>query len=239
MFTAVFGRRGSGKTTLIRAMIPQLKKPVVIIDVLGNFTGYEHEGKDWVDTETISGALEEMRAYCQDPGKHSGVIVVQTGDLDNAIDFLCSALWKIHGGTLVLDETDAFSIGQSAPCYDEAIRYGRNRGIDIVTGCRRPAEISKHITAAADRVYAFVTREPRDIEYYCDFLGDEIALQIPKLAPFHGVWVDFLTQENGTFKTDQDGKVTILKKQKENDAHTVNKPLQSTDSVIDTEDSVD
>lgn len=210
MLTAVFGRRGSGKTTLIRALVPQLKKPVVILDVLGNFQGYEHEGKEWTDATSIAGALAEIKAYCQAPENHGGIITLQTGDLDNAIDFLCSALWKIHGGTLVLDETDAFTICE-APCFDEAIRYGRNHGIDMVTGCRRPAEISKNITAAADRVYCFVTREPRDIDYYCEFLGDEIALQIPKLPPYHGIYSDFLEQKHGVFKTDIDGKITILK----------------------------
>lgn len=210
MLTAVFGRRGSGKTTLIRAMIPQLKKPVVILDVLGNFQGYEHENKEWLDATSLAEALQGIKDYCEKPEEHSGVITLQTGDLDNSVDFLCSALWKIHGGTLVLDEIDAISIAE-APCFDEAIRYGRNHGIDMVTGCRRPAEVSKNITAAADRVYVFVTREPRDIEYYCEFLGDDLALQIPRLPPYHGVWADFIQQNQGLFKTDENGKITILK----------------------------
>jgi hypothetical protein len=210
MLTAVFGRRGSGKTTMIRAMIPELKKPIVVIDVLGNFEGYEHDGQEWTDVDTIQDALNEIKNYCENSKEHSGVIVVQSGNLDNAIDFICSALWKIEGGTLVIDEVDAFSF-TDAPCYDEAIRYGRNRGIDVVTGCRRPAEISKQITAAADRVYCFVTREPRDIEYYREFLGDEIAFQIPKLPPYHGIYYDFLEQKHGVFKTDENGKITILK----------------------------
>lgn len=210
MFTAVFGRRGSGKTTLIRAMVPQLKKPVVILDVLGNFQEYESDGMEWSDTDSIQDCLGQIKAYCETPSEHSGVIVLQSGNLDSAIDFICSALWKIHGGTLVLDEADAFSFTDS-PCYDEAIRYGRNHGIDMVIGCRRPAEISKNITAAADRVYCFVTREPRDIEYFCDFIGEENAMQLQKLPTHHGVFVDFLEQKHGLYKTDIDGKIIILK----------------------------
>lgn len=197
---------------MIRAMVPQLKKPIIILDVLGNFQGYEHENQEWIDTQSISEALASLKAYCEKPSESSGIIVLQTGDLDNAIDFICSALWKIHGGTLVLDEADAFSTNMSeAPCYDEAIRYGRNHGIDMVIGCRRPAEISKNLTAAADRVYVFVTREPRDLDYFSEFLGDEIALQLPRLPPHHGIFTDFLEQKHGLFKTDEDGKLIILK----------------------------
>lgn len=216
MFTAVFGRRGSGKTTLIRALIPNLRKPVVVIDVLGNFQGYGHGTEDWLDVESIRDALEAVRAYCEAPDENPSVVVLTSGDLDNAIDFVCSALWKIQGGTLVIDETDAFSLAE-APCYDEAIRYGRNRDIDMVIGCRRPAEISKNITAASDRVYCFVTREPRDIDYYCEFLGDEIALQIPHLKPHHGMFVDFLEQKQGVFRTDIDGHIYHVKNTCKND----------------------
>jgi len=210
MFTAVFGRRGSGKTTLIRAMIPKLKKPVVILDVLGNFQGYESGGKEWYDATSTKDALLEIRSFLQKPQEHSGIISLQTGDIDNSIDFLCSALWKIHGGTLVLDEVDSISISD-APCFDEAIRYGRNHAIDVVTGARRPAEVSKNITAAADRVYCFATREPRDIEYYREFLGDDLAFQIPKLPQWHGIYSDFLEQKHGTFRTDALGNIQILK----------------------------
>lgn len=210
MVTAVFGRRGSGKTTLIRAAIPELKKPVLILDVLGNFSGYGDRDGDWADTDSIPGALGALKNYLEKPKEFPGVIVLQTGDLNNAIDYLCAALWKIHGGTLVLDEVDAIRVAD-APCFDEAIRYGRNHGIDIIFGCRRPAEVTKNLTAAADRVYCFATREPRDLDYYSEFLGDKVATIIPKLPQHHGIFCDFNEMTASTFKTDADGTVIMLK----------------------------
>jgi hypothetical protein len=210
MFEVVFGRRGSGKTTLIRAKIPTLKKPVIVIDVLGNFKGYRYNGQTPFQTESLGEAIIELQSWCRQPSKHSGYIIVEPADLNTTIDFMCSSLWAIEGGSLVLDEADAFSLSES-PCFDEAIRYGRNRGIDIITGCRRPAEISKNITAAADKVYCLSTREPRDIEYYRDFLGDETAFAVQNLPQWHGIIKDFSNNSTVLFRSDEQGKLTVLK----------------------------
>ncbi len=206
MLITVFGRRGSGKTTLIKRLIPAQKKPVIIVDVLGNYTGNEA----YIETQSHVEALQSLLEYVKDPNKHPGVIVVADSDMNRAVDYLCSALWKTEGGTLVLDEVDAISIAES-PCFDEAIRYGRNKGIDIITGCRRPAELSKNITAGADIAFCFNTHEPRDIDYYCDFLGEELALKLPHLPPHHGVFKDFAHQKTGLYRTDVEGKIHILK----------------------------
>lgn len=207
MLITVFGRRGTGKTTLLRKLIPVQKKPVIVLDVLGNFTDQDQ----WVITESYQDALLEIRAYIKSPKEHTGIIVVQDGDIGTALDFMCSALWKIGGGTLVLDEVDAFSTADS-PCFDEAIRYGRNRGIDVLTGCRRPAEISKNITAGADITFIFNTHEPRDIDYYREFLADsELAEKLPSIPEYHGVFKDFKSNKSGIFKTDVDGTIHLLK----------------------------
>jgi len=208
MLTIWFGRRGSGKTTSIRATIPEMKKPVIVLDVLGNYTGYQSNGKDWIDVDNATSALIALRNYIEKPDENSGIIVIQTGNIDTAMDFMCSALWKIHGGTLVCDEGDAITISDS-PCFDEAIRYGRNHGIDMVFGCRRPAEITKNVTAGADIIYIFNTHEPRDIEYYCDLLGDTLAYRIAALPPHYGVYRDFTEQKDGDFFADPTGKIHI------------------------------
>lgn len=231
MLITVFGRRGSGKTTLIRRLIPIQKKPVIIVDVLGNYTD-----EPWVITHSYLEALNEIQNYIKNPNEHLGIIVVADSDMSKATDYMCSALWKIDGGTLVLDEVDAISIPE-APCFDEAIRYGRNHGIDIITGCRRPAELSKNITAGADIAFCFNTHEPRDIDYYADFLGDESAEKLSTLPQHHGVFKDFKDLKVGVYKTDVTGKITILK---ENQVKTENIPkIENLSQVQSPENTVD
>ena len=216
MLICVFGRRGSGKTTIIRGMIPNLKKPIIIVDILDNYAPDPEKNPTntpWVGCDSHIQALQSLLEYVRDPKKHSGIIVVRCTDINICVDYMCSALWKIGGGTLVLDEADAFSSAE-APCFDEAIRYGRNRDISIITGCRRPAEISRNVTAGCDVAYCLVTHEPRDIEYYRDFLGDDLAFKLPELPPHHGIYKDFLHQRSGIFKADITGKISIVKNQK-------------------------
>lgn len=234
MLMTVFGRRGSGKTTLIRALIPNLKKPVIVIDILGNYDPDSFEGQKWkksqkglktetwVITESHIDAMSEIIAYMKDPKKHSGIIIVRDSDMNRCVDYMSAALWHKEGGTLVIDEADAIS-QKDAPCFDEAIRYGRNKGIDLITGCRRPAEISRNVTAGADIAYCLTTQEPRDIEYYCDFLGEEQALALKDLPTHHGIYRDFNKQTEGFFKTDESGKIQILRK--------VDKTSKATDSI--------
>lgn len=217
MLITVFGKRGSGKTTVIRDMIKDQKKPVVIIDVLGNFDPEADKiqekknpnNKKWVFCQNTPDAIDEIANYVDNPKSHPGVIVVQDGNIDRCTDFISSALWKIEGGTLIIDECDAIRIAD-APCFNELIRYGRNKGIDLITGCRRPAELDKNITAGADVIYCFTTHEIRDIDYFRVKFGDDLANTLPSLPPYHGIYIDYLNNVTGEYKSNERGEITIL-----------------------------
>lgn len=197
----VFGVRGSGKTTLIAGQIPDMKKPVVIIDVLGN-EKFDFEGA--VHVSETSQAIEEIAKSFEDPD-HSQIIVLRTSDYNAAVDWISSALWTSKGGTLVIDEGDAFDIPE-APCFDEIIRYGRNRGVSIIVGCRRPAEISKNITANANKIYCFITHEPNDLKYFTPVFGEK-ADELLSLPQFHGIFIDYDKGMIGNFYIDEQGKI--------------------------------
>jgi hypothetical protein len=243
MLKVVFGRRGSGKTTFIAHSIDEYKKPVIILDVLGNFgEGGPYHNPKWISTYSVSDALYELLRYRKEK-KHVGIIVLQDGDINRAVDFMSSALWKNRdchgedGGTLVLDEGDSVRVAD-APCFDEAIRYGRNRGIDLVVGCRRPAEISKNITAGADRAYLFTTHEPRDLEYYRDFLeDDDLAYSLGSLPPYHGIYRDFVGKKTMGFRTKSSGEIEYLSEHKKETAgkvesHFVRRPRKANPEPI-------
>jgi hypothetical protein len=209
MLNFIFVKLGSGKTTLIRDMIRSAKPPVVVIDVLGNFepTMVEND-ESWVLASSTTEALSIFRTLVDSPDTSAEVLVVQDGNIARAVDFLSSALWHAHAeGTLVIDECDAVSLAE-APCFDDLIRYGRNRGVDILTGCRRPAEISKNITAGADLFYCFTTHEPRDLDYFGKILGDEYAEKLPRLEKYHGIYIDYVDEKTGVFSTNLKGKIT-------------------------------
>ena len=212
MLTTVFGKRGSGKTTMIRKMISVARKPAIVIDVLGNYTpGQDGNPAEWKIARSTTEMLRELRAYSENIEDHIGVLVVQAPNVIEAVDFASSALWTLHGGTLVFDEADFVTLAE-APALDDLVRYGRNRGVDIITGCRRPAELSKNITAGSDRFLCFTTHEPRDIDYFSKLFGKEVAEELPKLKKHHGIYIHYPLECRGTYRTEASGAIKVLSK---------------------------
>lgn len=196
-----FGRRGSGKTTTIKGNLAYYKRPVLIVDVLGNFD----DDDEIIQTQSIGHAINEF-AKQKANSNESRPISLRTSDPQLAAEYFSSAIWKGRGGTLVLDEVDTIRY-KDGSCFDEYIRYGRNRGGDLITGCRRPAELDRNITAAANKFYCFSTHEPRDIEYFSDTLFGDEAWTLRNMPQFSGLFIDYDNKRKGTFHIDPEGNI--------------------------------
>ena len=199
-----FGKRGSGKTTVIKGQLNDCRGPVVIIDILGNFSS-----KEYIPTEDLKDCILKIKEfylkeknYEENPKK---IICLKTHDYNLAIDYISACLWEVNGGTLILDEVDCFEFSE-APCFDQIIRYGRNHDVDILTGCRRPAELSRNITAAANKFYCFGTHEPRDIDYFSEIFGDD-AYQLMSCPKYSGLFLDYDNELRGRFIVDSQGGI--------------------------------
>lgn len=208
MIICFFGKRGSGKTTAIKGQLKFCKPPIVILDVLGNFdqASLEKLGVHANQATSISDCLLKIAEYVKTKDDKFKTIVLQTSSPNDAANYISSALWEAHGGTMILDEIDSISMAE-AECFDQLIRYGRNRGVDVITGCRRPAEMSRNITAAANQVYCFRTNEPRDLDYFQATAFGERAEQLMDLPNYSGLWINHDDQTGGTFRIDESGNV--------------------------------
>ena len=199
MVVNIFGKRGSGKTTTIKGNIHFYRRPVVIVDILGNF-----DNPEYFHTKSISEAITQIKNYHQ--SKKPEIIVVQTGEYNLAVDYISAALWEINGGTLVLDEVDAISFSE-APCFDQIIRYGRNHNVDIITGCRRPAELERNISAAANKFYCFGTHDSRDIEFFQATVFGDYAENLQRVEKFNGIFINHDDNTMGQYRIDINGQV--------------------------------
>lgn len=232
MLVNIFGKRGAGKTHMIKHAIQNCEAPIIVLDILGNFDQIPES----YQTDSLSDALSTIKNYNRYEAASDNerefmdevapVIVLQPSDPDDAIDFVSALLWHERGGTLVIDEADGFSI-TNAPCFDQLIRYGRNRGVHVLTGCRRPYELNRNITAGANCIYIFQTQEPRDIDYFAKTLiGKEQAERLKNLPEYHGLFINYDKKTIGMFRTGLEGEVYILTENKihsSNDATTENK----------------
>lgn len=202
----IFGKRGSGKTTLIKGNLNNFPGPVVCLDILGNFND-----ESYIQLTSISETINNIKYYKEnkDDPEINKIIVLKPSDPNLAVEYISSALWNAECGTLVIDEADAFSMSE-APCFDQLVRYGRNKGINIVTGCRRPAEISRNITAGANKIFIFQTQEPRDVDYFESTVLGKDAEKLMNLLQFHGLWLDYDERTTGEFKIDLSGEILKL-----------------------------
>lgn len=214
-----FGRRGSGKTTTIRYQLKDCRPPVLIVDVLGNFNSeqFHAQGLPWdvYETDDLQEAILVIKDYKngkfskKDLARMPGgkfCLNLRTSDPSTGADYFSAAIWEINGGTLVLDEVDAVRMEEGS-CFDEYIRYGRNHAGDLLTGCRRPAELSRNITAAANKFYCFSTHEYRDIEYFRAQVFGDSAERLMTLPPYNGMFMDYDSRLTGTFLIDRQGRI--------------------------------
>jgi len=205
MLINFFGKRGAGKTTAINGQLQDCRGPVIVCDVLGNYLN-----KGYIEKSSTADAILWIEAWIKNPDQENKILVLQCADPNLSVDFMSAALWESGQGTLILDETDAFSIHE-AECFDQLIRYGRNRNIDLITGVRRPAEIPRNITAGANQIYAFQTQEPRDVDYFRTTLFGSRADELMVLQEFHGLFLDYDRKEIGEFRIDKNGTIFKLK----------------------------
>lgn len=131
---------------------------------------------------------------------------LKTSDPATAADYFSAAIWEMKGGTLVLDEVDSIRMEEGS-CFDEYIRYGRNHSGDLLTGCRRPAELSRNITAAANKFYCFQTHEYRDIEYFRAQVFGDRAEELMTLPQFHGLFMDYDAKLTGKYLINRQGAI--------------------------------
>lgn len=212
-----FGKRGSGKTTSIRGQLEKCRPPVVVVDILGNFQN--NDENDYFQARDLSDAIEFIGNYVEDQNNNRldenthRICVVKAPDPDETIEYVSAALWQAGQGTLVIDEADEFDPRRN-PVFDNLIRYGRNRNIDILAGCRRPAEMDRNMSAAANKLFLFQTHEPRDIEYFEKTILGKRARQLMTLPDYHGVFVNYNNKTLGIFRIDEKGNVFILKDEK-------------------------
>ena len=99
-------------------------------------------------------------------------------------DFVNEVAWCAERLTLVWEEVDNWIDAGRLP--DHAFRIvnqGRHRNIRVIACARRPARVSRDLTANASRIVAFRTVEPRDVSYLREFMGPG-ADQLRDLAPY-------------------------------------------------------
>ena len=184
MVVIVFGRRGSGKSTLGKYLLRRRVRDQGSIGIMVD-TLLEHSDLPLVDLGNVPHLLS---------AGYSTVVRVAVPD-DAAFSQLQRILADRSIDTpavdLAIDEVSYWTKpNQTSPGLSALIRYGRHWRVDLLGIARRAAETSREFTSQVDRFYIYATHEPRDLAYFAEIMPADALDGLSKLKPFHYLDVD-------------------------------------------------
>lgn len=211
---AIYGRRGSGKTTLAMGLIRDHKR-VIAFDPNEEFTG-----KGW----TVAKSRNDIRDAMIKGWRH-GFRVSYTppeGREIEALHWLASMLWEAqvnyktgHPEKVMLFIEEAHTGLPVSTLPDDksgmvrVIRRGRHRGIEVIAVTQTPATLSPSYRGNAVRSYVFPLGDHTSRNSIISMIGPEYRATLRALPDHH-----FLLAEGGTLrkgKTSKTGKFTLEK----------------------------
>lgn len=160
---SIFGRKGSGKSYLVRQIMAEYPK-IVVLDTLGEYGS---------EKEVVTDAREAVRKIHSLANSDKRVWTVSVR-LDRVTDYLpiLGFLYHVPGILVVIEEVSLYTSPQSIPEeISRLVRYGRHKDISLIFVSRRPAEIHRDLSAQSDVIVSFVQHEPRDVSYFRALLG--------------------------------------------------------------------
>lgn len=179
----IIGHKGYGKTKLTEKESILTDKPTIILDPRMQ---YEENIRRIVFTSVSSFQnVITKRDFFNTFMKYKLELVVNAIDQEDA-ELVASLVYKMKNITFVIDEVDMFFDTRTPKTsfFNKLVQYGRHNQIDIITTSRRPANISRNLTALTDIFYFSRLREPNDKKYIKALLGNEYVEKIADLPKF-------------------------------------------------------
>lgn len=179
----VLGRRGSGKTELVKFLAQELPYNLGILDVVGNLKPLKDLGKPMFGFESrigLGGGYRLVDYRLIDPQDEDAI--------SKAVND-----WMNRGHVLALfDEADRYSyFAASKTPLSHFINLARNYGCGYIATARRTANISPDFLANATYLFVFRHIHPRDLQVLGEWL--EVDVQVIRRLSDH----EFIVFENG------------------------------------------
>ena len=95
---------------------------------------------------------------------------------DGDFSRLAEVVYRVGNVLFCIEEVDLYATPHEIDHWlSRLVRHGRHRAVELLVVSRRPAEISRHLTANADEIFVGQFHEPRDLLFFRELgLNDEI-----------------------------------------------------------------
>lgn len=204
---SVFGRTGSGKSTLTKSLIKSGRPKLIVFDAVG-----EYGGAGWVQCSTRKALIAAMKSRWKTGFKIS--FQPRRGhyieDLHSLSMIAMAAQQPYKDGkdqrplTLVIEEADVSMPARAVKAEFSGMQgvtlQGRHYGVEAVVISQRPALVSMHYRGNVSTSYVFALGSQNDREEIAKVIGRQ---NLPMLTAMQDH--QFLRIQNGTF---QIGKTT-------------------------------
>jgi energy-coupling factor transporter ATP-binding protein EcfA2 len=179
---SIFGRRGSGKTTLCKALLPYLGPRIAIVDTLGEYRGCASFSADGV-----SESLGRFFVRYQEP-RNRWCVAVEGPQSERDFEWICRVVETLEEVVLVVDEANLYLDARRPvpPALSRIVHVGRHYRQSLVVLTRRPADIPRLVTSQS-MIISFACHEPRDLAYLGAFMS---GVDLPGLPEYSFVVYD-------------------------------------------------
>lgn len=164
----IFGKQGSGKTSLAKELMLGRRR-LFVFDTLKEY-------KVGLVTDDLITTLDFIEEH-----EHNIFRVSYAPEIEEkkAFDYICEVLYSLENLTFLIEEIDSFCSAMKIPeTLSKIIRYGRHNKISLITTARRTADVPRLLTSQATDFFIFSHHEPRDIEYFNRLFTPRIAGKI-------------------------------------------------------------
>lgn len=159
---SIFGRKGSGKTTLARRIIREYPR-VIVIDTVGQYP----------EMEVVFGRESILDRLLRANKERAFRLSLRSGQTEDLLDAL-EVCYEIPHVMLVIEEAGFYCSPTLIPdAVSKLVRYGRHRAISQIYIAQRPSALHRDMTSQSDLIVSFVQTEPRDVDYLRATVGPE------------------------------------------------------------------
>ena len=205
--TCIFGRQGSGKSTITKAMLKdQSRKRVIVFD-----TQREYEGRGWKRVHSLADLIRAIKPIWKRGFKIS--YVPPAADLPKELSDLCNLIEMLQAPyeqgkdkqelTLVIEETNQSFPVTALPAgvngMKRAVLQGRHWGVELIAISQRPALVSMDLRSNANFTYAFALASPDDVRGVMSMIMGKSKVLEDRLKGLQSY--EFWRIENGQYLT--------------------------------------
>lgn len=181
---AIFGRTGSGKTTLSKHIQKAFPKKVIFDRVREYFPEPGDENYKIVESfESFAVAIKA--AMHLDRFKIIFRFPIEATNHDTVFNEALRVLYYVGNVTVVVDEVHNFATTHYLPRYlKEILLTGRHRRVSLITTSQRPANVHKDLVSQCGHLFVGQVHERNDIKYLESAIGDD-ARRLINIEQYH------------------------------------------------------